>query len=282
MTMVPQAQQEIRRRWRTVRPSFSSEGVPTSARQPHPDPARDEGGGRRRACLGGRAVGRSAQSAVLRAAGGDPDCATDHLRLTLTGVPAGRRSGLGRVRSPGCEPLPHAERLEHRHHHLRGAPHRLERPSWPPGRRAGPHQRLARLRGGQRHSGLRGEAGRGHVDRLRHRRPGGAREPFGADGGASGLRCRGTAASLSRPPRGHRVGHQRGVDTRTGRGVAKRGGRVGRGHRQGEAGPRGTSAHCALERTGPSRSPCPCAGGRRTGRRRTDGRPDAVDRAGPG
>ena len=90
--------------------------VPAGARQPHPDPPGDQGGGRRRDCLGGRPAGRSAQPALLRAAGRDPDRPAHRLRLALAGLPAGRRGGAGGGRSLGGQPLPDPERLEHRHH----------------------------------------------------------------------------------------------------------------------------------------------------------------------
>ena len=228
------------------------QGVPAGARQPHPDPPGDEGGGRRRDRLGGRAAGRSAQPALLRAAGRDPDRPADRLRLALAGLPAGRRGGVGGDRSLGGQPFAHPERLEHRDHRLRGPPPRLEPASRPARRRAGPRQRPARLRGGQRHPGLRRQTRGGDVDRRRHRRPGRARESCGARPGARGLRCPDTAASLSRHPHRDRFGHRLGMDPRTGRGLAKAGTRTIRGHRQGEAGPRRASAHCPPERTGPA------------------------------
>lgn len=75
------------------------QSVPAGARQPHPDPPGDEGGGCRRDCPGGRAAGRSAQPTLLRAAGRDPDRPTDRLRLALAGLPAGRRGAIGGGRS---------------------------------------------------------------------------------------------------------------------------------------------------------------------------------------
>ena len=64
--------------------------------------------------------------------------------------------------------------------------------------------------------------------------------------------------------------------------LAKGGARTVRGHHQGQARPRGTSAHCPLERTGPSRTAGARAGGRGATSRRKDCHPDAVDRPGPG
>ena len=106
--------------------------------------------------------------------------------------------------------------------------------------------------------------------------------PSAPDAGARDLRCPGTAASLSRPPHGDRVGHQLGMDPRTGPGLAKGGTRTSRGHRQGQAGPRGASAHCPLERTGPPATPGARASGRGAASRRQNCHPDAVDRPSPG
>ena len=70
-----------------------------------------------------------------------------------------------------------------------------------------------------------------------------------------GFRCGGTVASMSRPPHGNRVVHQLAMDPPTDRGLAERGAWTGPGRRSREADPRGASAHCPLECTGPWTTP---------------------------
>ena len=142
---------------------FRVRTVRAGTRQPHPAHPGGEGGGGRRDCLGSRVGGQSEQSALLRAAGRDSDRPADGLRLALAGIPAGRRGGVRRGRSPGCEPLPYPDRLEHRHHHLCRSPGGQDRPSRPPRRRTGPVSALLVFAVG---SATPGYGGRRVVDTL--------------------------------------------------------------------------------------------------------------------
>ena len=202
------------------------------------------------AWVGGPGV-RSSQPAVLRAACCAPDRPADRIRLPLAGLPARRRGGgRGRCRAGG-EPRPSPERLEHRHHHLRGPAAGLDGSPGPAGRGAGTHQRIARVPSRAGHARLRGRAYRRHLDRRGSRRDRRSAEPVRACARRRHVAGAGAAASLYGDPARCQHGHRVDVDPRASGLMAPGRDRADRHHRNGSPRTRGVPAEHPVERPGP-------------------------------
>jgi hypothetical protein len=212
---------------------------PGPARARHPTTAAPGGkdGDRRRARLGGGPGGGSAQPTVLRAARGAAGGPADRIRLPFAGLPARGRGSGGRRCRAGGESLPDPERLEHRHHHLRGPAPGLDDPPGPAGRGADSGQRAAGVPGRARYSRLRGRAHHRHLDRRRGRRASGSAEPVRARARRRHVQGAGAAASLYRDPACGQHGDRLALDPRPSCLVAPGRARADRYHRPGPPGP---------------------------------------------